>query len=54
MEGSMDDSVHGTHRVWWSFVVSLNWHIGSHQLFLVDGSEPIRWRLKRSKIYMLT
>ncbi|MBA0823705.1 hypothetical protein Goarm_020418 [Gossypium armourianum] len=42
MEGSMDDSVHGTHRVWWSFVVSLNWHIGSHQLFLVDGSEPIR------------
>ncbi|MBA0838172.1 hypothetical protein Goarm_010256 [Gossypium armourianum] len=30
--------------VWWSFVGSLNWHIGSHQLFLVDGSEPIRGR----------
>ncbi|MBA0717538.1 hypothetical protein Golax_005346 [Gossypium laxum] len=26
----------------WSFVGSLNGHIGSHQLFLVDGSEPIR------------
>ncbi|MBA0700928.1 hypothetical protein Goari_022566, partial [Gossypium aridum] len=37
----MDYLEHGTHRVLWSFVGSLNWHIGSHQLFLVDGSEPI-------------
>ncbi|MBA0723267.1 hypothetical protein Golax_003861, partial [Gossypium laxum] len=37
----MDDSDHGTHRVGWSFVGSLNWHMGSHQLFLVDGFEPI-------------
>ncbi|MFQ6634301.1 hypothetical protein Gotur_011361 [Gossypium turneri] len=41
MEGSIDDSKHGTHRVQWSFVGSLNWHMGSYQLFLVDGSEPI-------------
>ncbi|MBA0822402.1 hypothetical protein Goarm_019207, partial [Gossypium armourianum] len=53
MEGSMDDSKHSTHRVQWSFVGSLNWHIGSNQLFLVDSSEPIRWRLKRSKISVL-
>ncbi|MFQ6629107.1 hypothetical protein Gotur_008336 [Gossypium turneri] len=24
MEGSMDDPEHSTHRVWWSFVGSLN------------------------------
>ncbi|MFQ6634300.1 hypothetical protein Gotur_011361 [Gossypium turneri] len=39
MEGSIDDSKHGTHRVQWSFVGSLNWHMGSYQLFLVDGPE---------------
>ncbi|MBA0742023.1 hypothetical protein Gogos_015130 [Gossypium gossypioides] len=41
MEGSIDYSEHGTHWVRWSFVGSLNWHMGSCQLFLVDGSEPI-------------
>ncbi|MBA0746873.1 hypothetical protein Gogos_009353, partial [Gossypium gossypioides] len=41
-----DDSEPGTHRVWWSFVGSLNWHIVSHQLFLVDGSKPIRGKKK--------
>ncbi|MBA0838954.1 hypothetical protein Goarm_004737 [Gossypium armourianum] len=53
MEGSMDDSEHNTHRVRWSFVGSLNWHMESHQLFLADGSESIWWRLKRSKISVL-
>ncbi|MBA0755989.1 hypothetical protein Gogos_020715 [Gossypium gossypioides] len=45
MEGSRDDSKNGTHWVRWSFMGSFNWHIGSHQLFLVDGvdgSEPIQ------------
>ncbi|MBA0709159.1 hypothetical protein Golax_024214 [Gossypium laxum] len=28
MEGSMDDSEHGTHQVRWSFVGSLNWNMG--------------------------
>ncbi|MBA0876657.1 hypothetical protein Goshw_010778 [Gossypium schwendimanii] len=32
-------------EVWWSFVGSLNWHMESHQLFLVDSSEPI-WDLR--------
>ncbi|MBA0722774.1 hypothetical protein Golax_003420 [Gossypium laxum] len=41
MEGSMDDSEHSTHRIQWSFVGSLNWHMESHQLFLADVSEPI-------------
>ncbi|MBA0854709.1 hypothetical protein Goshw_004009 [Gossypium schwendimanii] len=26
---------------WWSFVGSLNWHMGRHQLFLIDGFELI-------------
>ncbi|MBA0693019.1 hypothetical protein Goari_010535, partial [Gossypium aridum] len=42
MEGSMDDSEHGTHWVQWSFMGSLNWHMKSHQLFIIDGSKPIR------------
>ncbi|MBA0820507.1 hypothetical protein Gohar_028467 [Gossypium harknessii] len=42
LESSVDDLEHSTHWVRWSFVGSLNWHMGSHQLFLVDGSEPIR------------
>ncbi|MFQ6629090.1 hypothetical protein Gotur_008003 [Gossypium turneri] len=37
MDGSVDDLEHSTHWVRWSFVGSLNWHMGSHQLFLVDG-----------------
>ncbi|MBA0820308.1 hypothetical protein Gohar_019783 [Gossypium harknessii] len=66
MEGSMDDSKHSTHRVRWSFVGSINWHIESRQLFIFDGSEPIRdpfstifpqkrissGALKRSKIFV--
>ncbi|MBA0812949.1 hypothetical protein Gohar_026856 [Gossypium harknessii] len=42
LESSMDDSEHSTHQVPWSFVGFFNWHMGSHQLFLVDGFEPIR------------
>ncbi|MBA0707247.1 hypothetical protein Golax_019311 [Gossypium laxum] len=42
MEGSMDDPEHSTYWVRWSFVGSLNWHMGNRQLFLVEGSEPIR------------
>ncbi|PPD79825.1 hypothetical protein GOBAR_DD23250 [Gossypium barbadense] len=37
---------HGTYWVRWLFMGSLNWHMGSHQLFLidgVDGSKPIRY-----------
>ncbi|MFQ6626193.1 hypothetical protein Gotur_005398 [Gossypium turneri] len=41
MEGSMDDSEHGTHRVRWSFVGSLNSHMRIHQLFLIDGTKLI-------------
>ncbi|MBA0608531.1 hypothetical protein Godav_020742 [Gossypium davidsonii] len=48
MEGSMDDPKHDTHWVWWSFVGSLTWHMGNRQLFLVDGSEPIRVKKKVS------
>ncbi|MBA0785712.1 hypothetical protein Gotri_025542 [Gossypium trilobum] len=40
----MDDSKHGTYRVRWSFVGSLNWHMGSHQLFIVDGFKLVRVR----------
>ncbi|MBA0660671.1 hypothetical protein Goklo_012648 [Gossypium klotzschianum] len=46
MEGSMDDSEHGTHWVQWSFVGSLNWHMKRHQLFIIDGSQPIRGQRK--------
>ncbi|MBA0679939.1 hypothetical protein Goari_011680, partial [Gossypium aridum] len=41
MEGSIDDLEHDTHQVRWSFMGSLNWHMESCQLFLVDGSKPI-------------
>ncbi|PPE00420.1 hypothetical protein GOBAR_DD02561 [Gossypium barbadense] len=42
MEGPMDDSEHGIHLVRWLIVGSLNWHMVSHQLFLIDGSKPIQ------------
>ncbi|MBA0723302.1 hypothetical protein Golax_003890 [Gossypium laxum] len=56
MEGSMDDSEHNTHRVRWLFVGSLNWHMGSHQLFIIDGSKPI-WEplstIPLGKVYLV-
>ncbi|MBA0756751.1 hypothetical protein Gogos_021599 [Gossypium gossypioides] len=42
----MDDSEQATHLVRWSFVGSLNWHMGTHRLFIIDGSEPIQGKRK--------